>query len=240
MDVDLYPDLAAAGGLAAALKQVAADLSMDVRVVPGDWGTSVSVVSPPPVPFRRPLSVQQAVDTRLFVMRGTSRGVQLVRGATSELREVVLAAAAWGEGTSLSELHDLFPFLSSDEVAMAHETGPAAVVDLQWRRLREQAAGEPGFPGFGLLVEAAHAEPALRQLSAFASHWTLGFSTSTSRASGVEVAVAPAYDGRPYQVRRFLHEGLIGETATAEQAVALAVAHLPTGLGPAVAGSDDL
>lgn len=123
---------------------------------------------------------------------------------------------------------------------MAHEIGPAAVVGLQWRLLREQAASEPGFPEFGLLVEAAYAEPMLRQLSAFSSHWTLGFSACTSHSSPVEVAVSPAYEGRPYQVRKFLHDGVIGEAETAEQAVALAIAHLPVGLGPAVAGSDDL
>ncbi|MFG2123765.1 DUF6193 family natural product biosynthesis protein [Streptomyces sp. NPDC048710] len=93
---------------------------------------------------------------------------------------------------------------------MAHEIGPVAVVDLQWRPLREQAAGEPGFPQFGLLMEAAHAEPRLWQLSAFSSHWTLGFSASTSHSSRVEVAVTPAYNGRPCQVRKFLNEGVIG------------------------------
>jgi hypothetical protein len=240
VDPDLYPDLAAAGSLAAALELVAAELAVDVSVVPGDWETSVSAVSPPPVPFRRPLFIVLAAATRQFMVGGRSRGVELVRGSTSDLRDVVLAAVAWGEGRSLSELHELFPFLSSDELAMAHEIGPAAVVDLQWRLLREQAASEPGFPEFGLLVEAAYAEPMLRQLSAFSSHWTLGFSACTSHSSPVEVAVSPAYEGRPYQVRKFLHEGVIGEAETAEQAVALAIAHLPAGLGPAVAGSDDL
>jgi hypothetical protein len=240
VDPDLYPDLAAAGSLAAALELVAAELTMDVSVVPGDWGTSVSAVSPPPVPFRRPLFILQAAHTRMFLVGGRSRGVELIRGATSDLKDVVLAAVAWGEGRSLRELHELFPFLSSDELAMAHEIGPAAVVDLQWRLLREQAASEPGFPEFGMLVEAAHAEPILRRLSAFSSHWTLGFSASTSHSSGVEVAVAPAYNGRPYQVQKFLHEGVIGEAETAEQVVALAIAHLPVDLGPALAGSHDL
>lgn len=163
VDPDLYPDLAAAGSLAAALERAAAELAIDVSVVPGTWETSVSAVSPPPVPFRRPLSVGLAAETRLFLMHGRSRG---------------------------------------------GERGTAAVVDLQWRMLREQAASEPGFPEFGLLVAAAHAEPRLRQLSAFASHWTLGFSACTGPSSKVAVALAPAYDGRPYRVKEFLHEGV--------------------------------
>ncbi|WP_143659785.1 DUF6193 family natural product biosynthesis protein [Streptomyces pharetrae] len=240
MNPDLYPDLAAAGTLATALERVAAELAVDVNVVSDGWGTSVSAVSPPPVPFRRPLSVVIGAKERAFLLWGRSRGVELISGSTTDLRDVVLAAVAWGEGRSLSELHDLFPFLSSDERARAHERGPAAVVDLQWRLLREQAAGEPGFPEFGLLVEAAYAEPRLRRLSAFSSHWTLGFSASTGHSSKAEVAIVPACNGRPYRVREFPHDGgVIGETETADEAVALATAHLPVGLGPAVAGPDD-
>ncbi|GHF46353.1 DUF6193 family natural product biosynthesis protein [Streptomyces griseosporeus] len=240
MDPDLYPDLVAVGGLAAALERAAGERAVHVTVVPESGGASVAPVSPPPVPFRRPLSVALAAEKRLFVVWGRSRGVELVRGATADLRDVVGAAVAWGEGRSLSELRELFPFLSSDERARAHERGPAAVVDLQWRQLREQAAGERGFPEFALLVEAAYADPRLRRLSAFSSHWTLGFSAGTGQSSGVEVAIAPAHDGRPYRVRASLHDGdLIGEADTADEAVALAVAHLPVGLGPAVAGADD-
>lgn len=240
VDPDLYPDLAAAGGLAPALERVAAELVLDVTVVPGDWGVSVSAVTPPPVPYRQPLFVLLALKSRLFLVGGRSRGVELIRGATSDLEDVVLAAVAWREGKSLSDLHGLFPFLSSDELAMAHERGTAAVIALQWQMLREQAAGAPDFPEFGLLVEAAHAESRLRQLSAFSSHWTLGFSASTSHSAQVEVALVPAYDGRPYRVQEFCHAGLIGEAETPEEAVALAIAHLPVGLGPAVAGADDL
>lgn len=240
MNPDLYPDLVAAGTLAAALERVSVELAVDVNVVPDGWGTSVSAVSPPPVPFRRALSVVLGAKERVFLLCGRSRGVELISGSTTDLRDVVLAAVAWGEGRSLSELHELFPFMSSDERARAHECGPAAVVDLQWRLLREQAADEPGFPEFGLLVEAAHAEPQLRRLSAFSSHWTLGFSASTGHSAKVEVAVVPACNGRPYRVQEFLHHGgVIGEAETADEAVALATAHLPVGLGPAVAGPDD-
>ncbi|WP_425423765.1 DUF6193 family natural product biosynthesis protein [Streptomyces exfoliatus] len=130
--------------------------------------------------------------------------------------------------------------MSSDERASAHERGPAAVVDLQWRLLREQAAGKPEFPEFGLLVEAAYAESRLRRLSAFSSHRTQGFSASTGHSSKAEVAIVPAHGGRPYRVQEFLHDGgVIGEAETADEAVALATTHLPVELGPGVAGPDD-
>ncbi|MET9803400.1 DUF6193 family natural product biosynthesis protein [Streptomyces sp. NPDC006368] len=56
----------------------------------------------------------------------------------------------------------------------------------------------------------------------------------------MEIAIVPAYNGRPYRVQEFLHDGgVIGEAETAGEAVALATGHLPVGLGPAVAGPDD-
>ena len=97
-----------------------------------------------------------------------------------------------GEGRSLRELHALLPFLHSSELAEAHERGPATAVDVRWRLLREQAAGQP----------------------------------------------VPSHGGKPHRVREFPHDGeVIGEVATAVEAVALAVGHLPAGLGPTVAGT---
>ncbi|WP_442813115.1 DUF6193 family natural product biosynthesis protein [Streptomyces sp. NBC_01800] len=92
---------------------------------------------------------------------------------------------------------------------------------MQWRLLKEQASEAASFHEFGLLVQAAHADSRLRQLYAFSSHWVLGFSAHTGQPSNVEVAIAPAHDGLPYRVRKFLHaDESIGEAATAEQAVA--------------------
>ncbi|MEU3690653.1 DUF6193 family natural product biosynthesis protein [Streptomyces narbonensis] len=45
--------------------------------------------------------------------------------------------------------------------------------------MREQAAERSDFTEFTELVEAAHAEPRLRELHVPSSHWTLGFSSGT-------------------------------------------------------------
>lgn len=239
MNSDLYPDLAAAGSLAAALERLAAELAVDLTVVPGDWGASASAGIAASVPGRGPLSVHLGAEARRFVVSGFSHGVQLITGATSDLPDVVRAGVAWGEGRSLRDLRRLLPFLGFTELAEAHERGPAAAVDVQWRLMREWAATKPDFPEFGLLMEAAHAEPRLRQLYPISSHWTLGFNVSTGVPSRAAIAVVPAYEGGPYRVQKFLHAGLIGEADTAQEAVALAVAHLPADLGPAVAGVVD-
>ncbi|MFE0652509.1 DUF6193 family natural product biosynthesis protein [Streptomyces sp. NPDC059534] len=238
MDSDLYPDLAAAGSLAAALARLAAELGVDLTVVPGDWGPLVSAGIATSVPERKPLSVHIGAESRWFGVSGWSRGVELITGATPDLADVVRAGAAWGRGGSLQELRAGLPFLHSSERAEAHERGPAAVVELQWRMMREQAAEEPDFTGFGELVEAAHAEPRLRPLYVFSSHWTLGFSSCTGYPFRDAVAIVPSHKGSPFRVKSHpLSDDVLGEATTAEEVVALAVRHLPADLGPAVAGT---
>ncbi|MFH8382998.1 DUF6193 family natural product biosynthesis protein [Kitasatospora sp. NPDC018058] len=238
MKPDLYPELLAAGTLAAALERTAAELAVDLTVLPGNWGDTSAAIAAA-VPERKPLHVHIGAEQRWFGVTGWSRGVQMITGGATELRDIVRAAVAWGSGDSLRELRDRLPFLEFTELAEAHERGPAAAVGVQWRRIREEAAEEPEFTEFGLLVEAAHAEPRLRQLYPFSSHWVLGFRGHTGVPSRAAVAIVPAHNGRPYRVQRFPHEGLIAEAATAQEAVALAVAHLPADLGPAVAGSEE-
>ncbi|MFD7483962.1 DUF6193 family natural product biosynthesis protein [Streptomyces mirabilis] len=89
------------------------------------------------------------------------------------------------------------------------------------------------------LIEAAGAERTLRQLYPYNSHFALHLSSCTRYPYVLRVpSVLPRYDGR---CRAFVPRvgTLLGETDTAEAAVALVVAHLPAGLGPAVAGSAD-
>ncbi|KJY24050.1 hypothetical protein VR46_42955, partial [Streptomyces sp. NRRL S-444] len=216
-----------------------------LAVVPGDWGALVSADIAASVPERKPLSVHIGAESRWFGVSGWSQGVELITGSTSDLADVVRAGVAWGQGGSLRELRagslrELraeLPFLHSSERAEAHDRGPATVVDLQWRLMRKEAAEAPDFPEFGALVEAAHAERRLRELYVFSSHWTLGFSSCTGFPFQDEVAIAPSSGGRPYRVLKHPHADVIGEAATAEEAVALAVACLPADLGPAVTGT---
>ncbi|MER6678445.1 DUF6193 family natural product biosynthesis protein [Streptomyces sp. NPDC000983] len=238
MDADLYPDLAAAGSLAAALEQLAAELGADLTVMPAVGSPLVSAGIASSVPERKPLSVHLGAESRWFGVSGWSRGVELITGATPELADVVRAGAAWGQGRNLRELRAELSFLRFSKRAEAHERGPAAVVELQWRTMREQAAEEPDFAGFGELVEAAYAQPRLRQLYVFSSHWTLGFSSCTGYPFRLEAALVPARSGSAFRVERHPFSGdVLGEAATAEEAVALAVRHLRTDPGPAVAGT---
>ncbi|MFD4859526.1 DUF6193 family natural product biosynthesis protein [Streptomyces atratus] len=202
MDSDLYPDLAAAGSLAAALERAAADLGVDLVTVPGDWGSLVSAGIAASVPEREPLSVHIGAECRWFGFSGWSRGVELITGATSALEDVVWAGVAWGEGRSLRELQELLPFVHFTELAEAHERGPAPAVEVRWKPLDAR-----------LQRPHRHALP------------TRGRHRPAS------------YEGLPYRVQKFPHGGVIAEAVTVEEAIALAVAHLPAGLGPAGAGT---
>ncbi|MFC7306834.1 DUF6193 family natural product biosynthesis protein [Streptomyces monticola] len=114
-------------------------------------------------------------------------------------------------------------------LAEAHEHGHAAAVAAQWNLIREQAARAPDFPEFGLLVDAAHAEPRLRQLFPFSSHWTLGFRAYMGVPTPAEVAIVPSNDGHPYRVQKYPHGGVIGEARTTQETVVMAAAPLPAG-----------
>lgn len=238
MNSDFYPDVIKAGGLAAAIEEHAAKSQTPVTVTQNTEPHSGSVTIVSHTPGRTPMEVFARTERRAFQVIGRSGGVDIVTGVTEDLREVVAVGAAWGAGTTVPRMRETFPFLQFVPVAEAHERGPAAAVAAQWETLRDEASATPEFPEFAAVLEAAYAEPRLRWLFPFTSHWTVAFSSCTGRPYRCEVAVAPQYGGGPYLVLRYPNTGVHGQTATAAQAVALALAHLPDSVGPATAGFD--
>ncbi|MFF3787507.1 DUF6193 family natural product biosynthesis protein [Streptomyces sp. NPDC001933] len=52
------------------------------------------------------------------------------------------------------------------------------------------------------------------------------------------MAIVPSHNGSPFRLKKYpLSDDVLGEAATAEEAVALVVCHLSTDLGPSVAGT---
>ncbi|MFI1094438.1 DUF6193 family natural product biosynthesis protein [Streptomyces sp. NPDC020917] len=241
-DPELYPDLAAAGGLQAALEKAAADL--DPGELPsGEPDMEQEGAVPGAAPAAGPTARRDALAIHLgsverrFIVSGWSRGVELVRGGTADLAEVAKAAAAWRSGESLHELRDLCPFLDFGELAEAHERGPAEAVTVKWRQLREALREPVPFPNIRELMEAAFVEPRLRQLFPFTSHWSLHFTTCTGFPyTWVVPFVDPLRDGR-FRVCGPSRGTVIGEADSVDDALALVLAHLPADIGPAVAGT---
>ncbi|GCD92552.1 hypothetical protein EHYA_00190 [Embleya hyalina] len=107
-----------------------------------------------------------------------------------------------------------------------------------WMRRRHEVdwPGMP-YPRTVELLEAAAAEPALRQLFPFTSHWNLHFSSCTQFPYVVRVPfVEPLRDGR-FRIRERGTGTEFDEVDSAAEAVAVVLAHAPADLGPAVAGN---
>ncbi|RKE23294.1 DUF6193 family natural product biosynthesis protein [Streptomyces sp. TLI_171] len=159
----------------------------------------------------------------------------LAQGRTEDLVAAVRATAAWLAGTDLAGTREVAPFLEVRDWAFAHEREPLGRVELRWRvRLQHLDSDLARFPQSArALWEAAFAEPRLRRLFPVTSHHVLWFSSSaTLPFERVGGAVDPLHSGA------YLVHQRGGETVTvdtAEEAVALVVASLPTvpgGAGP--------
>ncbi|MFA7764307.1 DUF6193 family natural product biosynthesis protein [Streptomyces sp. NRRL S-448] len=108
------------------------------------------------------------------------------------------------------------------------------VVEKTWRMLLERhpeaRRGDPE------MMEAAFAEPRLRQLFPFPSHGCLTFHRNTEFPWSNDlpfIAGAPEGSFWVYSAR---YGERLGVVATAQEAAALVVAHLPSDCGPAVDG----
>ncbi|MEU4220785.1 DUF6193 family natural product biosynthesis protein [Actinoplanes sp. NPDC026623] len=119
----------------------------------------------------------------------------------------------------------------ADELSIAVET--------RWTIYRQSA---PPYVDHAL-IEAAYAEPRLRALFPFHSHRSLNFSRCTGFPYTHDVPVITPVAGRyrvtGWETRSPRGPADIGETGDPRDAVALVVANLPPGCGPAVAGTAD-
>ncbi|MFF5715163.1 DUF6193 family natural product biosynthesis protein [Streptomyces sp. NPDC012756] len=241
-DASLYPDLTSAGSFAGALEAVAAELGLSLgRVLVDGSNPLQSAGVESTVAGREACWISLGSVERWFIFSGWSMGVQLVSGATQDLGEMARALEAWRNGLGLKEIREVSPFVKVTELAEAHEKGPAEAVAVKWRLLLEglrQDSDRLELAHRTLKVaELAHAEPQLRQLLPFTSHWSLHFTTCTGFPYSWDVPfIDPLSDGR-YRVCGPSRGRVIGEADTAQHAIALVVGGLPANCGPAVAGT---
>ncbi|MEY9877933.1 hypothetical protein ABH931_007457 [Streptacidiphilus sp. MAP12-33] len=149
-----------------------------------------------------------------------------------------------------SDQHPLLPPrpVLPDMVA-ARSRGPADTVDARWRALQLKAQWEwavheirsPGrpYPRLVTLLEVAAAQPRLRRLYPFTSHFALVFSSSTTYAWRAVQAgsIEPLHNGR-FKVRRH-RPFVICEVDTPEEAVNAVLELLPAGSDPIITASPD-
>ncbi|MBC6461452.1 DUF6193 family natural product biosynthesis protein [Actinomadura sp. HBU206391] len=234
---ELYPDVAAKGSLAAALQDVAEEQGLVLGDVVSDERQPLLYASvPSETPLREALIVSAGHVSRYWLTKGWGQGIWLVTGKSRTLPEVARAAQAWRNGVRLRDIRRLVPFVELTGLAEAAEQGPAYVVAVQWQTMRQEAE-EANWSEYRALIEAAQAEPKLRQLYPYTSHWTLRFSTTTGYPFSPDPVCLHATRRGRYIVSQSWLGAVLAETTTAAEAVALAVSYLSADIGPAVAGT---
>ena len=231
----LYPDVAASGSLAAALRAVADGALDDVPLTsPADEPLSAASTGSVP-PHREPLRVTAWNHERKWSVDADDRilGLSVLRGETDDLAQIARAVRAWHDGESLDEVHAAAPFARPTGRLELAEPDPVQLVESEWSQLRAEAAEltTPWAHAHRDLVEAAHAAPEFRALYPFTSHWALRFSSSTRPLLDIVGPVLWCTGEGGFRMAPVMSEQ--GQAfGTAHEAVAAALRLLPDGIGP--------
>ncbi|CAM5697008.1 hypothetical protein I6J42_32970 [Streptomyces californicus] len=236
----LYPDVAACGSLATALRAEADGCLGAVPVTSPDFAPLRHAAVASTLPHREPLAINAWSHERGWSIRGEEpfQSLALIDGRTDDLAEVARAARAWHDGAPLDAIRQAAPFVHLTGRFEVPDNDPARLTESEWQGKRQEAA-ELEYAWretYQELVEAAHAEPTLRVLYPFTSHWALRFSTTTRPILTVVGPCLSANGDGTYGVGRGFISQDLGRFATAQEAVAVAVRQLPSGLGPTTLG----
>ncbi|MBB5868417.1 hypothetical protein F4553_001796 [Allocatelliglobosispora scoriae] len=231
----LYADVAAYGSLGAALQAVASAAGISLDVVASERQPLHSATVPSATPLRKGLGITAGAVERVWIISGWSQGISSISGSTTDLAEVVKAAQAWSGGAPLRDIQLAAPFVEVTRRGEAAELGPEYIVTGEWDRLLREA-DEANWPEYRALIMAAYAEPRLRQLYPYTSHWMLRFSTTTGYPFSPDIVCLTASEDSTFTVRENWMGPTIGTAATAEEAVLIAADLPPPGLGAAIAG----
>ncbi|MEU9165367.1 DUF6193 family natural product biosynthesis protein [Streptomyces sp. NPDC048424] len=236
----LYPDVEAHGSLGAALRAVAQGRLASVPLTSPEADPLLAASVDCTLPYREPLHVSAYDHKRLWSIRGVASfdGMALIEGTTDDLAQVAEAARAWHDGAALSDICEAAPFVRQTGRFDVPDLDPGLLTESEWRHLRTEAneLEYPWQPAYQALIEHAYAQPALRRLYPFTSHWALRFSTTTRPRLSV---VGPLLETRgvgEYALAASLADEDPARFTTAAQAVAAAVRQLPSTLGPVTLG----
>ncbi|MFE5634000.1 DUF6193 family natural product biosynthesis protein [Streptomyces sp. NPDC056543] len=236
----LYPDVAAFGSLAAALRAEAEGGLGAIPVTSSDSDPLRHAAVASTLPHRAPLQISAWSHERRWSIRGTEpfQGLSLLDGTTEDLTEVARAARAWHDGAALDDMRRAIPIVHLTGRSEVPDRHPARLTESEWQSMRQEAAElEYAWKAsYQALIEAAYAEPALRALYPFTSHWALRFSATTRPDLTVVGPCLTASSDGTYGLGRGFITPDLGQFTTAHEAVTLAVQHLPSGLGPVKLG----
>ena len=109
----LYPEVAAAGGLAAALEAVSAQNGIAVSFQSSESRPLNMATVASSAPRRTLLTVSAWTWERRWSIRGCEsfQGLALIEGESQDLVQIARAAQAWHAGTALVEIQHTAPFV---------------------------------------------------------------------------------------------------------------------------------
>jgi hypothetical protein len=169
VDPAWYPDVAADGDLASALRRVAGDIGVDLgQLIPMTLnvrrGAALMLddgsVKAETVAGERAF----AVFVERYLAHPDVEAAVSAHGKTADLPAVVRAADAWRRGVKLEELREAFPFMVFSPKDLARERG--AIREYGWDMLLRMDSYAPFHP----LLEAARADEQLGRLWVTGSH----------------------------------------------------------------------
>ena len=228
---ELYPDLIEQGGLANALQAALRKIGSLLPVSEFDESLPFLVYARVESGYRFS-QIYIGSHIRMFSFDFWNRGVCLAHGATPEILEMAKSIDKWiASGCSTGELMSMFSFVKVDQSASAYERGEE--VEMQWQDCL--ASFGTRFPKLMAFVNAAAAEPKLRQLFPFTSLNYFCFSRCTGYPFTQDTPVVVPLGQDQYEIMSYSGESL--GRGNAAEAVAIAVAALPPNCGPAVPGT---
>jgi hypothetical protein len=228
----LFPDVAALGSLAAALRAAGEAQGYALDVVQNENDRLRAALVSTSRTGREPLAINGWHLERRWSITGSGCGGGtesrwLISGATRNLGCIAVAAHGWQSGLSLTEIEGNASFVElTGHIEVPDDSWVHAVAS-EWAYLRKDAE-RFGWMEHQALVEAAYARREMRQLYAYTSHWSLRLRAAPAKLRTNDLICLEASSSGGFTVRTEWNGPVIGQTATAEDAVSLAVAHLPT------------
>ncbi len=192
---DLYPDVAASGGLVSAMKEAAKLREGEIWPAPSTTDAIIIETA------RGLVSVVPATEERLFRVRvlipgftWETPGFSWEIGSTDDFGSLVEAIAAWREGVPLDELAARFEFLELDEFARALERGEPT--SSQWDDLLSSDFHQRQWG----LLRRLRADEVLRRMFPVISHGAVRLRVDLLDGASRQ-ALVHELDGERYEVR---------------------------------------
>ncbi|WP_433381407.1 DUF6193 family natural product biosynthesis protein [Streptosporangium sp. CA-115845] len=154
----------------------------------------------------------------------------MICGNTKDLRELPQVIRGWAEGAGLDEIGQAAPFDLLTGRFEVPDNNVTDVIASEWQWLLKDA-DDADWPQYQALIESAHAEPKLRRLYPFTSHWALSFSdTPHYPFSPAFVSIESPRGTGDYTIKEWRNSPVLHHVTTAAEAIAIAIDRIPADL----------